>query len=186
MYFCGYTIENILEQNLPQKAANCGIDLSFELAIISMLELKNNESAALVHGSTNHGSGQPRAWVEYRDENGNRKVQDYCSEWREIAFNVFQNRFFPDTERLYLHYIFWTRYTGRLYELVQRPETSFVFAEVNHFRPTFRNGKLFGILDFMRHDTESIVGTEFKPVVVKSPDDSETIMDRDFFNFLMS
>lgn len=185
MYLCGYPIETILERKLPQRAKEHGLDLSFELSIVVMLELKSNTSTALVHGSLNHGAEMSHAWVEYRDACEKRWVIDYCADWKKMSFTAYSNKLFPDTERLYLHYIFWTDYTERLYYMMQKPETSYILEELVKLRPKFRNGKVFGILDFYGHTINENAGTTFDPVWIEGPDGNRVVVSQEFFEYLL-
>lgn len=184
MYFCGWTMEEILEKKLPQKLLEQGINISFELAICNMFELRKNDSAMLVHGYMNSDSS-PCAWVEYNNGKGGRIVRNYCSAWREMPYLSFHNKYYPDTERIYLGYIFWTAYTKQLCELTKSPETSYIFNEIAVLRPKFRDGKICNITDFHHHSTSIIDGSKFIPTVIINPDKSVALITQEFLESLM-
>lgn len=184
MYLCGYSTEQILEKKLPQKLLANGINLTFHLAIYAMLEFKDNDSAMLVHGHTRTDS-LPCAWVEYKNNAGKRMVRDYNSSWIDIPETAFHNRFFPDTDRLYLDYIFWERYEKHLYELIKKPETSYILGGLNLICPKIKNGKFYGFTNFNRHNVEHVTGTEFIPTVIKNPDDTFSLLTRELIDSLM-
>ena len=192
MYFCGYSTEQILEKKLPQKLLEQGINLTFILSIYAMLERKGDTSAMLVYGRMQDDTS-PRGWIEYKDADGARMVRDYCSDWVDMPYTKFHNKYFPDTERLYLDYIFWEPYEKHLYELIQKPETSFVLAGISLICPRVKGGKFYGITNFNRHGADKITGTnritgleaDFNHTVIRNPDDSFAVVSKDLIDHLM-
>ena len=184
MYLCGYSLEQMLEKELPKKLKWQGINLTFEFAILAMFELKDNESAMLINGEMIFSSG-PCAWVEYVNDSGQRMVKNYCSDWVELPYIVFHNKFLPDTDRIYLHYIFWTRFTSRLYQLMQKPETSYVLGDLSVIRPKFKNGKIYDITDFGHRYSDKIEGTCFIPTVINNPNGTSSLLNQELFDSLM-
>ena len=184
MYFCGWTTEQILEKELPIKLIEQGINVSFIFAIYAMLELRNNDSAMLVYGYMKDNFG-PCAWVEYNDANGKRMVRDYCAKWQEIPYLAFHNRYYPDTERIYLDYIFWTKFTKKLYELAQKPETSYILSGIGVLNPKFENGRVCGITEFNHYNPIVIDGSKFTPTVIINPDKSLALLTQEFLESLM-
>lgn len=184
MYFCGYSTEQILEKKLPKKLQERGINITFLLGLYAMLELKGNDTSMLVYGFKK-GDNYPCAWVECKNTAGKRIVRDYCSEWIELPYNTFHNRFYPDTERLYLDYVFWTRYTDHLHDLIQRPETSFIIGGLSMISPKIKNGKFCNITDFTHEHVDRITGTEFVPTIVKNPDGALVLLTSELFRQCM-
>ncbi len=184
MYLCGYSTEQILEKQLPKKLLENGVDLTFHLAIYAMLEFKGNESAMLVHGHTVNDAN-PRAWVEYKDAKEKRMVRDYSSSWINMTETAFHNKLFPDTERLYLDYIFWEKYEEHLYDLIQKPETSYVLGGINLICPKIKNGRFYGFTNFNRHNIDIITGIDFNPLVIKNPDGTFSLLTRELIDSLM-
>jgi len=187
MYLCGYTMSQLLGREVPKRLMEKGINLSFEFAMCGMMELKDASSAMLVYG-TSKANPEPHAWVEYNTDpkkSGTRMVRDYCSDFMEIPFLKHQNTFFPDTERVYLDYFFWTKFMNHLYELVQSPDTSFVLGALCIMHPKFKNGKIYGITDFGFKHSVMVTGEEFIPTVIKNPDGSYALLTRETIDSLM-
>ena len=184
MYLCGYSTEQILEKNLPKKLREHGINIAFILGLYAMLELKGNDTSMLVYGRKK-GDDCPCAWVEYKKPSGERIVRDYCADWIEMPYNTFHNKFYPDTERLYLDYIFWTRYTKHLYDLATRPETSYIIGGLSLLCPKIKEGQFYGITEFMREHVDRITGTEFIPTIIRTPDETLVLLTSELFQEYM-
>lgn len=183
MYFCGWTTEQILEKKLPLELMKRGVNVSFIFAMYAMLELKGNNSAMLVYGCIKDSG--PCAWVEYNNGNGKRMVRDYCTDWIELSYLNFHNTYHPDTERIYLDYIFWTKYTEKLYKLAQVAETSYILNDLVAMSPKFENGKVYGITDFSCFDSLVTNGKNTNPTMIVNPDNSLIYLKQEFLKFLM-
>ena len=162
-----------------------GIDMNFLFATYAMLEMRNNNSAILVYGHYKDEQW-PRAWVEYMvSGTDHRIVSDYCSDWLRMGYNEFHNSFFPETSRVYLDYIFWTKYTQHLYELIQKPETSYILDGLIAISPSFRNGRPYGFIDFDLACPDRIGGRVFIPTVMIKPDGNPALLTRELIDSLM-
>ena len=184
MYLCGYSTEQILEKRLPQKLLERGINITFILGLYAMLERKGDDTSILVYGRR-QGEEYPRAWIEYKKASGKRYVLDYGSDFIEMSYTAYHNKYFPDTERLYLDYIFWTRYTNHLHELIKQPETSYIIDALKPIYPKLTNGRLLGITEFRYDHIDAVTGTEFLPTEIKNPDDKLVLLTLDLFHELM-
>ena len=69
--------------------------------------------------------------------------------------------------------------------MMQKPETSYILEELVRLRPKFRNGKVFGILDFYGHTINENVGTVFNPVWIEGPDGNRVVVSQEFFEYLL-
>lgn len=184
MYFCGWTLPQVIGRDVPRRLLAKGINMSFEFAAYAMMELKGDESAMMVHGNLKNDP-EPRAWVEYVTKSGERRVRDYCSEFLEMSYLSFHNSYYPDTERIYLDYIFWTKYMENLYNLAQSPDTSYIVSGLSIVRPKFKDGKFCGVSDFGYKHVDVTDGTEFIPTVIKNPDGKTVLLTRELFDSLM-
>lgn len=185
MFLCGYSTEEMLEKKLPLRLMERGVNASFIFATYAMLEMKDNDSALLAYGYYKN-ENEPRAWTEYMiGRTEHRVVCDYCSDWVRMTYTKFHNELFPETSRVYLDYIFWTKYTSHLHSLIQKPETSYILDGLVALRPQFRNGSLRGFINFDLAHPDRITGRDFIPTVILNPDGSPTLLTRELFDSLM-